>query len=273
MVKHGETFSVTIRRHSEKYNSRRAEQWTKQLAEACTALLGSDPSGLAEEFPVHVVSSNTHSVGNCLTSWYTEQMDAMTSWVEKDGHPFAANRWSNRYDLLYAVARDYFIAHPDEARAAVEAELKQGIVRLKETASTGIQVQLIDADRVCRSSVDPAVSACGTGAPGLIVNIDYAFGEQAEHILRHHLVISIVYGIAIGQTPDFINYIIHILICTGLFQDIEQIAESTLVARKRVKCQVRYRVNIQDDIIINKIIIDGERQKGGVAVDCCKRAA
>ena len=185
IVTHGETFSVSIRRHSEKYNSRRTELWTKQLAAACRELLGVDPGGLPREFPVHIVSSNTHSVTNCLTSWYIDHKDDIDRWVAETRHPLGEREWHNQFDRVYSVARDYFVAHPEAARDASAAEERQGIVRLHETASTGIQVQLIDTDRVCRSLVDPSVASCATGEPGLIVNIDYAFGEQAEHILRN----------------------------------------------------------------------------------------
>ncbi len=188
IVKHRETFAVTIRRHSEHYNSRRAELWTKQLAAACRSLIDRDPSDFPTDYPVHIISSNTHSVGNCLSSWYTAQAERMRSWAETSGHPLLATVWNDPYDFLYAIARDYFVAQPDAAADATDSEVEQGIYRLRETASTGIQVQLIDMDRVCRSSIDPGVSG-GRNAPGLIVNIDYAFGEQAEHILRSLLLL------------------------------------------------------------------------------------
>jgi hypothetical protein len=189
IVKHRETFAVTIRRHSERYNSRRTELWTKQLASACRSLLHADPSEFLPDYPVHVVSSNTHSVGNCLSSWYTVHADEMRSWAHSCDHPLARYDWTNRFDFLYAIARDFFLAHPDAAAAAEEAEVAQGIHRLRETASTGIQVQLADMERVCHSAVDSDVAGTGVGSPGLIVNIDYAFGAQAEHILRSLLLL------------------------------------------------------------------------------------
>lgn len=189
IVKHRETFAVTIRRHSERYNSRRTELWTKQLAGACRSLISADPADFGSDYPVHIVSSNTHSVGNCLSSWYSVHGDEMRAWAESTSHPLLGSSWLNEYDFLYAIARDYFTANPAAAEAAALAEVEQGIHRLRETASTGIQVQLIDMDRVCRSAVDPAAVSASRGEPGLIVNIDYAFGAQAEHILRSLLLL------------------------------------------------------------------------------------
>ena len=51
--------------------------------------------------------------------------------------------------------------------------------------TTGIQVQLIDVERVCAGGpADPGLVRSRCGPPALIINIDYAFGEQAEEIMR-----------------------------------------------------------------------------------------
>jgi hypothetical protein len=188
LVKHRETFAITVRRHSESYNSHRSELWTQQLAAACEELLGSDPSGLDRDYPVHIVSSNTHSVTNCLNAWYSENRGEIGEWALSAKHPLSVSPWKDPFDLAYGLARDYFIAHPAAADAARRAERDQGILRLKETASTGIQVQLIDTGRVCEAAIDPGIEEMSPGdthRASLIVNIDYAFGQQAEHILQN----------------------------------------------------------------------------------------
>ena len=189
IVRHRETFAVTIKRHSERYSSRRTELWTKQLAAACRAVVGVDPADLDSDIPVHIISSNTHSVVNCLNDFYTSRSERMVQWAQDEKHPFAAVQWSDPYDYLYAIARDYFRANPEEAHVSTLSEDAQGIHRLSETASTGIQVQLVDVSQVCRSAIDPGITADRSGHSGLIVNIDYAFGQQAEHILRNLLLL------------------------------------------------------------------------------------
>lgn len=239
IVKHRETFSITIRRHSEKYNSRRAELWTKQLADACRDLLGADPAELDPELPVHIVSSNTHSVGNCLSSWYTREGDAMRAWAAASGHALVGRSWANEYDLLYAIARDYFLANPDAAERAAAAERDQGILRLRETASTGIQVQLIDTNRVCRSAVDPDVIGSAGGQPGLIVNIDYAFGAQAEHVLRNLLLLfsrNVRSVSLLGKAGALVGARGDVLVPTGFVeQAADQFYETPSCSRDRLE--------------------------------------
>jgi hypothetical protein len=46
-------------------------------------------------------------------------------------------------------------------------------------------VQLIDVGRVDWAATDPGIPDVAPARPSLIVNIDYAFGEQAEHIIAN----------------------------------------------------------------------------------------
>jgi len=198
VVKHREAFAITVRRHSEKYNSHRTELWTQQLAAACRELLGADPSDLDPDYPVHIVSSNTHSVTNCLNAWYTDNREAIVRWGAETAHPLALASWRDPFDLAYGLARDFFLAHPDASIAVRQAERDQGILRLKETASTGIQVQLMETGSVCEGAIDPGILSAGSDScresespaqESLIVNIDYAFGQQAENILLNLLLL------------------------------------------------------------------------------------
>jgi hypothetical protein len=60
-----------------------------------------------------------------------------------------------------------------------------GILRLRETVSTGIEVQLIDIRKLIGRPLDTRIGQPPDGTRALIINIDYAFGEQAEEIIRN----------------------------------------------------------------------------------------
>lgn len=188
IVRHGEMFSITVQRRRNTYNSLRSELWTAQVGNAARELLGVHPSGFPADLPVHIISSNTHSVTNCLNPWYGANAVRIIEWARSGDHPLINESWSDQNDLVYALARDFFLAHPDEAEDAHEVARANGIVRLRETASTGIQVQLIDTGQIDSMAIDPALR--GTTLPRcVIVNIDYAFGEQAQHIIRNLLML------------------------------------------------------------------------------------
>jgi CRP-like cAMP-binding protein len=184
---HHEDFRVEVHKELDNYNSAHAESWGQQIAEATRELLGVDPCDLPSDLPVHVISSNTHSVTNCLSPWLAENNGTVLDWAADTEHPLAKERWHDAQDLSYAVARDYLAAHPERRGEEAEAKLGAGILPLEWTSFTGIGVQLIDTSRLTVGAVDPALRGSMTARGSLILNIDYAFGEQAEHIIANVL--------------------------------------------------------------------------------------
>lgn len=189
IVRHREMFSIRVQRRKNGYNSRRSELWTAQVGSAAKELLGIHPAGFEEDLPVHIISSNTHSVTNCLNPWYTDSGSEILEWGRSVGHPLTRKEWRVERDLIYALARDFFLALPDSSVAAQRTARENGILRLKETASTGIQVQIVDLGKTDFARIDPGVDQTSAGHRAIIVNIDYAFGEQAQHIIRNLLML------------------------------------------------------------------------------------
>ena len=179
---HREAVSIDIRRQIHSYDSRRTDLWTRQVGSATRNLLGCNPSELPESLQVHIISSNTHSVTNCLNPFYAEFSDEILDWAENRGE--SVSQWKNPYDLVYAKAREFAIANP-EITAEKQDESDWGIMHLHETVSTGIQVQLVDLQKLRGHALDPGLDPLPDSTQSLLVNIDYAFGEQAEEIIRN----------------------------------------------------------------------------------------
>ncbi|HKK48714.1 MAG TPA: cyclic nucleotide-binding domain-containing protein [Alkalispirochaeta sp.] len=187
ITRHREMFNIDVRRQQRNYHARRGELWTSEVARVTAELLGVDPIELTAERGIHIISSNTHSVSNCLNPWYRDHSREMLQWAETVQHAAVQDHWAYDHDLVYAVARDFFAAHPEAAENARRTAAGVGHHALSQTVSTGIQVQLIDLARLVDTAVDPGVAslpAGSTAADDLIVNIDYAFGEQAEYVIR-----------------------------------------------------------------------------------------
>jgi CRP-like cAMP-binding protein len=177
-----QAYSLDIRKQTNNYNARLSELWTQEVGDAAQAFLGMRPTELPEDFEVHVVSSNTHSVSNCLNPFFSQRAREIFSWAEHSGRKTAG--WANPYDELYSLARAYMRDHPELIQEMRDSERGRGILRLPETVTTGIQVQLIDSSLLRPGLVDPGVGVPDSARKSLIVNIDYAFGEQAQDILR-----------------------------------------------------------------------------------------
>lgn len=179
LVVHHEDFTLFLDKALNNYNIDAAERWTEQVRSAAEALLG-DLDGV----PVEIISSNTHSVTNCLSPWLRRQRPAIFAWGAEHAPKLMAAAFEREEDRLYALARGYLKAHPEAELERAAMDREHGIVTLEQTAFTGIAVDLIDPTRLDPQALDSELSdAIDLESRRLIVNIDYAFGRQAEDIL------------------------------------------------------------------------------------------
>lgn len=185
---HHEDVAIECDHVVDDYNSRASEIWVRQITKEAAALVDLEDPNLE----VHVISSNTHSVANCLSAYLTEHAEEILAWGRQErpdlaGEPSPERPWGGGWrckaDLVYVTARSYFKAHPEAAQAARAEEEETGRCHMKSTAFTGIEVQLFDLRRLCHEKTDPEVVLPSCGRPVLLINVDYAFGQQATEIL------------------------------------------------------------------------------------------
>jgi len=155
------------------------EQWVAQVRKGVAQVLGThDPDEAVE---VHIISSNTHSVHNCLSPWLHRHADEIMQWARDSKVPVAGMELPD--DQLYQAARSWFSTYADQAEIRTREDLASGILRLADVSRTGIDVSLFHANRI-QGPLDCALPVPDWNRLTLIVNIDYAYGQQAELIMR-----------------------------------------------------------------------------------------
>ena len=155
--------------------------------------------GLGER-PLYFVSSNTHSLVNCVTGVARSREAAVTDFVEAHGptdlrdelHRFREGHGEGAWEnLLYYGARLFFEAQPDggpewERRRAEEHAV--GVTHLSSRTALRVSAQVIVLDRLDPAGLDPRLgpvdAAALAASPGVIVNIEYPLGVAAYNILR-----------------------------------------------------------------------------------------
>ena len=192
IIVHHEDIAIECDVQIDDYNSRASERWVSQIQERAGALVDLDHPDL----DVHVISSNTHSVANCLSPYLAEHAETILAWGREhrpelggeptDERPWGGH-WSRRTDLLYVTARDYLRRVDGAARALDASGRDAGHERLTSTAFTGIEVDLFCAQHLDPARCDPEAFVRRPDRPTLIVNVDYAFGQQAEELLANLL--------------------------------------------------------------------------------------
>ena len=171
--------SLYFQRSASAHSATALEQWVTLVRKGAAQILGTDDP--SEVVQVHIISSNTHSVHNCLSPWLHRHSDEIMQWAREMNIPIAGMELPD--DQLYQAARAWFSAHPVQAEERMQQDRDSGIFRLADVSGTGIEVSLIDANRI-QGPLDRALPAPGLGRRTLIVNIDYAYGQQAELIMR-----------------------------------------------------------------------------------------
>jgi CRP-like cAMP-binding protein len=188
IVIHHEDFRIEVHKQLNNYHASHSELWTTQIAEATLSLMGYYPSELPDEIEVHVISSNTHSVANCLSSYLTEHAQEILDWAKRESLIDPDEVWVEQQDLVYSLARQFFQKHPEKAKERNHQDGSSGMLRLKETAFTGIEVQLFDTKVLQNKRIDQSIKTMPTRR-SLLVNIDFAFGQQAEEIIANLLML------------------------------------------------------------------------------------
>lgn len=118
--------------------------------------------------PIHIISSNPHSVMNCL-------------------YAFGATKTKPSSMGMEALARE--LSHEDSKelrQQVVEYSTKHGMYQLDDSSGTNITVQIIDTEQIQFEGLAPEVqwdAAVVTTEKPLLLVMDYAFGEQAYEVM------------------------------------------------------------------------------------------
>ncbi len=118
--------------------------------------------------PIHIISSNPHSVMNCL-------------------YAFGATNTKPGSKDMEALARE--LSHDDSLelrQQVVDYAARNGMYQLDDTSGTNITVQIIDTQQVKPEGIAPEVqwnAALVKKEKPLLLVMDYAFGEQAFEVM------------------------------------------------------------------------------------------
>ncbi len=111
--------------------------------------------------PIHIVSSNMHSVLNSIYA-----ADALKKNVKTDNLEEIAEYLSNDKN---AKQRDKVLKHAE----------KHGLFFIKDSSGTNINVQIIDLAQVDLATLPKEIHTASATSSDVIIVMDYAFGEQA----------------------------------------------------------------------------------------------
>lgn len=160
----------------------RSKNWARGLKDQVERLQVGDG-------PVHIISSNTHSTLNLLSGYALSVKDEIWEWaLESSDHRSYLPQDGADLNLTYFLMRDWLKAFPKRKDEKAEWDHAMGVTELEDAHLTGIRSQVFDLTRLDAEKSDPRLRdylhQVSEHHP-VLVNFDYAFGEQAGILVEH----------------------------------------------------------------------------------------
>jgi hypothetical protein len=160
---------------------RNAKRWIKDIKEEMKEYNGR---------PIVIISSDTHSIVNCLTGFAEEHRKTIEELAAQN--PKLAKLNGNLPGLLYYKLQQ--LCKLPEGRELLKAKIAHeqslGIKFIRDRHDTGIDVQIIDSARIFSVNayhLDPLLNIdrdfVKENGP-VIINMDYSFGKQGRHSMQ-----------------------------------------------------------------------------------------
>ncbi len=135
--------------------------------------------------PLHIISANMHSVMNTLYA------------------PFALKEEFQKHKALEVYEMLSSSSNKAMRKKVMDLASENGLIYIKDTSGTNINVQIIDTDKLPDSSFTSEENSNNSEEKPVLIVMDYAFGEQAfetmDELLKPYIIDS--------KTKHFLNVI------------------------------------------------------------------
>jgi hypothetical protein len=150
----------------------RSRNWARRLAQEVNART-------QKRRPIHLISSNTHSTVNLLSPFARQYREDILEWGQQTQPKLFSEPGVDLDNLLYFLLKSWLDAHPGRRAEQEEIHAECGLLTLTDLDRVGVTAQLIDLANLPLEHIDPRLGIQKLDNPPIIVNFDYAFGDQA----------------------------------------------------------------------------------------------
>jgi hypothetical protein len=161
------------------------ENWTQNLWMRARKLLGvSSNVDEIDDLVVDIFQGSKRTLLGCISPHLFKYQEDIVSWGKENNIQLKTKTFNTMADLVLAYSFYWYKAFPEKLKERDAMEKDHGIVLVEETFSTGVQVLMVNANKLNREFIDPAIELKPASKNHLILHIGYTFGAQAGHIIR-----------------------------------------------------------------------------------------
>jgi len=181
---HYQDYSISIKRISMS-DQDPVEKWVQNLWRVAKKLLGVNSTvDEIDDLVVDIFQGSKRTLMGCISPHIFKHKDEILKWASENGIHLKTKIFLNESDKLLAYSYYYYKTFPEKALEREEMEKKHGIKIIEQTFSTGIQVLLINTNKLDPRYVDPCIKLKPASKNHIILHIGYTFGAQSGHIIK-----------------------------------------------------------------------------------------
>jgi hypothetical protein len=171
---------------------------------------------------VDISQGSKRTLLNSLSPHIYRNKSKILQWGIQNKINLKTKEFLNDTDRLLAVSYYYYKQNPDERSEKINLEEQHGIHYIDETYSTGIQIMIINLNKLDFANHDPAFEIKPASANHIIIHFGYTFGAQSSLIIKPLLMLFGAKARSmniIGKAGGLVGKRADILVSSNVFYD------------------------------------------------------
>ena len=161
------------------------EFWTQNLYNTVKRTLGVT-SWLSEidDLVVDVIQGSKRTLLACISPHMYMHKDEILKWASAHNIQLKTKTFLNENDKLVAYSYYYYKEFPEKEKERQEMNLKCGIELVENTFGTGVNILVINVNKLNKEYKDPNITIKPASKNHIILHLGYTFGKQSQDIIK-----------------------------------------------------------------------------------------
>ena len=161
------------------------EFWTQNLYNTVKRTLGVT-SWLSEidDLVVDVIQGSKRTLLACISPHMYMHKDEILKWASANNIQLKTKTFLNENDKLVAYSYYYYKEFPEKEKERQEMNLKCGIELVENTFGTGVNILVINVNKLNKEYKDPNITIKPASKNHIILHLGYTFGKQSQDIIK-----------------------------------------------------------------------------------------
>ena len=184
LMLHHLDYSITINKVPQnKLDS--VESWVQNLWIVAKTLLEINSSvDEIDDLVVDIIQGSKRTLIGCISPHLYSHADEIMKWGKDNNIKLQTQVFNNPTDKLLAYSYYYYKTFPEKQLERDQVEAQHGIKVITDTFGTGVQVLLINVNKLDPKYVDKNLVHKAASKNHLILHIGYTFGAQSSAIIK-----------------------------------------------------------------------------------------